>query len=851
MPDAVSYSYVAYAFSTAALSASRRQLLQNAEDILLRSRAAMLEVDGNAYRVLLRRSARLGDAERAGRLWRDMKLLDHDPGTSALLEAPFHAWKEPKEKSKETPKENGRRCEHDERRDERPERPERQRRASPTRPPRAQSARRPARLDPPALAAEVPPVLEFKAPAPPSTAGTAQSPRHAARRSTGHILTAAVNAAAGRRSCTNMSVMDQQPKPFKNLSSKIFSGAYIMEKFLGRGASASVWEAIRSDNHQRVAVKVFDQGQRDKRQAHREMKVLARVRHPRIVQAFEVVETPRLAQLVCENAVSKVGEKAEAIKQSERFQKLQRAREKIGRPASAIEFEAQLENRAKSTRTVPAIAEMHKSWAQNIVASVNKEGPRMFLQSRALENSLEVIISEASLREHYTTLPTADDTPVAYLHDLLSKTLAFPAVQWQGLIQVAMSGVLNDEMLSSERKDLAMKAEELKPLALSDTEEHSKKRIELSTQLLQTYLAVQQNLHASGAHRDEVRQMRESDIQHVLQQVQARMVSLQSQAESSSSQRKDLEGELSQSQESLKMQLSHLDEVRAQIDKEIEELDERKRQLRTWGYGADVARMKQKEHMEKSDKHRSELYNVKASIQEKINGAESEAVSSGKEKELKILEDSGTTLQTSVQEQQGDLKQKLVDFQEHFKALLADHLRFCEAQIAEGFIPSVTEANKELLLATARSAEEALEEFKKTYSSYLSSPELQAQISSLGAAYGRTLKALGADTKTPTSPSAPEAAGYPAVASSSEHPAAAPLVDGESLRAFAHRQPSHKLSEQAARQYYHQVVDGVNYCHDHLVAHRDLKLENLLLDKSREGVKIIDFGFAAHASSRA
>ncbi|CAK9055100.1 unnamed protein product [Durusdinium trenchii] len=697
-------------------------------------------------------------------------------------QAPFHAWKEPKEKSKETPKENGRRCEHDERRDERPERPERQRRASPTRPPRAQSARRPARLDPPArarsadprrryeaafvpegteeVAAEVPPVLEFKAPAPPSTAGTAQSPRHAARRSTGHILTAAVNAAAGRRSCTNMSVMDQQPKPFKNLSSKIFSGAYIMEKFLGRGASASVWEAIRSDNHQRVAVKVFDQGQRDKRQAHREMKVLARVRHPRIVQAFEVVETPRLAQLVCE-----------AIKQSERFQKLQertsvvvasaaegvkRAREKIGRPASAIEFEAQLENRAKSTRTVPAIAEMHKSWAQNIVASVNKEGPRvsegehelgfkeMFLQSRALENSLEVIISEASLREHYTTLPTADDTPVAYLHDLLSKTLAFPAVQWQGLIQVAMSGVLsseevawilsivtamkndwNDEMLSSERKDLAMKAEvlkqELKPLALSDTEEHSKKRIELSTQLLQTYLAVQQNLHASGAHRDEVRQMRESDIQHVLQQVQARMVSLQSQAESSSSQRKDLEGELSQSQESLKMQLSHLDEVRAQIDKEIEELDERKRQLRieldTVSRQLDEARMKQKEHMEKSDKHRSELYNVKASIQEKINGAESEAVSSGKEKELldqtrKILEDSGTTLQTSVQEQQGDLKQKLVDFQEHFKALLADHLRFCEVkarQLQAQAEASVTEANKELLLATARSAEEAFE----------------------------------------------------------------------------------------------------------------------------------------------
>jgi len=76
------------------------------------------------------------------------------------------------------------------------------------------------------------------------------------------------------------------------------------------------------------------------------------------------------------------------------------------------------------------------------------------------------------------------------------------------------------------------------------------------------------------------------------------------------------------------------------------------------------------------------------------------------------------------------------------------------------------------------------------------------------------------------------------------------LVDGESLRAYAHRQPCHKLPEQAARQYYRQVVDGVNYCHDHMVAHRDLKLENLLLDKSREGVKIIDFGFAAHVPNK-
>mmetsp|Transcript_60731 Transcript_60731/g.142062 ORF Transcript_60731/g.142062 Transcript_60731/m.142062 type:complete len:625 (+) Transcript_60731:68-1942(+) len=194
---------------------------------------------------------------------------------------------------------------------------------------RAQSARRPTRLDPPARARSadprrrheaafvpekreeadssmIPEVQEAEARAAAGTGKICQgapSPRlhTAARRSTGQILTAAAAAVAGRRASTgNMSLIDQQPTPFKNLTSKVFSGSYSVAKFLGRGASASVWEAVRSDNEQRVAVKVFDQGQRDKRQAHREMKVLSRVRHPRIVEAFEVIETPRYAQLVCE-----------------------------------------------------------------------------------------------------------------------------------------------------------------------------------------------------------------------------------------------------------------------------------------------------------------------------------------------------------------------------------------------------------------------------------------------------------------------------------------------------------------------------------------------------------------------
>lgn len=45
-----------------------------------------------------------------------------------------------------------------------------------------------------------------------------------------------------------------------------------------------------------------------------------------------------------------------------------------------------------------------------------------------------------------------------------------------------------------------------------------------------------------------------------------------------------------------------------------------------------------------------------------------------------------------------------------------------------------------------------------------------------------------------------------------------------------------------------QVAKGLAYCHRHLVMHRDIKLENLLLDE--EGtVKLCDFGVSQHLSS--
>jgi MAP/microtubule affinity-regulating kinase len=39
-------------------------------------------------------------------------------------------------------------------------------------------------------------------------------------------------------------------------------------------------------------------------------------------------------------------------------------------------------------------------------------------------------------------------------------------------------------------------------------------------------------------------------------------------------------------------------------------------------------------------------------------------------------------------------------------------------------------------------------------------------------------------------------------------------------------------------------VSAVGYLHEHNIAHRDLKLDNVLLDMSTNAIKLIDFGFS-------
>ncbi|KAI4346629.1 hypothetical protein L6164_007510 [Bauhinia variegata] len=52
-----------------------------------------------------------------------------------------------------------------------------------------------------------------------------------------------------------------------------------------------------------------------------------------------------------------------------------------------------------------------------------------------------------------------------------------------------------------------------------------------------------------------------------------------------------------------------------------------------------------------------------------------------------------------------------------------------------------------------------------------------------------------------------------------------------------------RLQEDEARNFFQQIISGVEYCHRNMVVHRDLKPENLLLD-SNHNVKIAGFGLS-------
>ncbi|CAO2593358.1 Sperm motility kinase [Lemmus lemmus] len=56
------------------------------------------------------------------------------------------------------------------------------------------------------------------------------------------------------------------------------------------------------------------------------------------------------------------------------------------------------------------------------------------------------------------------------------------------------------------------------------------------------------------------------------------------------------------------------------------------------------------------------------------------------------------------------------------------------------------------------------------------------------------------------------------------------------------------LQQRQAQHIFCQIVCAVHYCHDNDIAHRDIKLDNILLD-GKGNIKLCDFGLAIRVSS--
>jgi len=68
------------------------------------------------------------------------------------------------------------------------------------------------------------------------------------------------------------------------------------------------------------------------------------------------------------------------------------------------------------------------------------------------------------------------------------------------------------------------------------------------------------------------------------------------------------------------------------------------------------------------------------------------------------------------------------------------------------------------------------------------------------------------------------------------------LVQGFDLCALLEKYVNRGMSEREAQFYFRQMVDALVHCHSQGVAHRDVKLENFMVDVNTKTLKLCDFG---------
>lgn len=64
------------------------------------------------------------------------------------------------------------------------------------------------------------------------------------------------------------------------------------------------------------------------------------------------------------------------------------------------------------------------------------------------------------------------------------------------------------------------------------------------------------------------------------------------------------------------------------------------------------------------------------------------------------------------------------------------------------------------------------------------------------------------------------------------------------LKRLMDSNPSFRTFHTLIKFYLYQMLDGIRFCHEHRILHRDLKPQNLLIDKNNNYLKLADFGLA-------
>lgn len=73
-------------------------------------------------------------------------------------------------------------------------------------------------------------------------------------------------------------------------------------------------------------------------------------------------------------------------------------------------------------------------------------------------------------------------------------------------------------------------------------------------------------------------------------------------------------------------------------------------------------------------------------------------------------------------------------------------------------------------------------------------------------------------------------------------------VNGVSLLAYLKSLPNKKMPENECSFVFKQIVTGITYLHKINIIHRDIKLENIIINTTTKHIKIIDYGFGCITS---